>query len=359
MIQAITLENFRVHKKLVMNGITPLTLVSGKNNVGKSSLLEAVFALQAHRAPDVFNNLSALRGNGLENLLQSWESLFHKMNSDEPIRFGLQHTDETNSSLVFRKETNLSLVAIQNPDQSPAPVIGQSIAQERLPYAIRFEYKHEDYAEEGYYYADQLHTSVNIRTSREHNEQEVLPWTLLINPIGCRNEMGLIEWMGAIELKDKKDYIVDCLKMIDPATKDIFTAAQNGLTQLYVKKQEGVFPLKYAGDGFVKLLYLLSAILYQNNSLILIDEIENGLHYSMYEKVWEMIAKVAAENSSQIIATTHSYELITESCKGIKASGREQDFSFHRLEKRADETRDNCYNLELLDVAFQSDLEVR
>ena len=168
-----------------------------------------------------------------------------------------------------------------------------------------------------------------------------------------------MEWIGTIELKDKKEYIVDCLKMVDPTTKDIFTAAQNGLTQLYVKKQEGVFPLKYAGDGFIKLLYLLSAIIYQNNSLILIDEIENGLHYSMYAKIWEMIAKVAAENNSQIIATTHSYEHITESWKGVKASGRELDFSFHRLEKTEDETKDNCYDAEHLDVAIQSNLEVR
>ena len=65
MIKAVTVENFRGHKKLIMNGVTPLTLVSGKNNVGKSTLLEAIFALQAHRAPDVFNKISALRGNGL------------------------------------------------------------------------------------------------------------------------------------------------------------------------------------------------------------------------------------------------------------------------------------------------------
>lgn len=359
MIQAITLENFRGHKELIMNGITPLTLVSGKNNVGKSSLLEAVFAVQAHRAPDVFNKISALRGNGLEHVLQSWESLFYGMNPDEAIRFELQHSDATKSSLTFQKEANLPLAVIQNIEQSTAPVLGQSIAQERMPYAIRFEYKHESYSENGFFYANQLQTSVNVQTSLDHNEQEALPWTLFINPVGFKNDLNLMEWMGAIELKDKKEYIVDCLKMIDPATKDIITAAQNGLTQLYVKKQEGVIPLKYAGDGFVKLLYLMSAIIYQNDSLILIDEIENGLHYSMYAKVWEIIAKVTAENNSQIIATTHSYELITESCRGIKASDREKDFSFHRLEKTENKTSDNCYNTELLDVAFQSDLEVR
>ena len=47
---------------------------------------------------------------------------------------------------------------------------------------------------------------------------------------------------------------------------------------------------------------------------ILIDEIETGFHYSMFDKLWEVIATTAKKNNCQIIATTHIYECMVVRC---------------------------------------------
>ena len=44
--------------------------------------------------------------------------------------------------------------------------------------------------------------------------------------------------------------------------------------------------------------------------MILIDEIDNGLHYSAYKKLWEAIFALAADTNKQVFVTTHSKETL-------------------------------------------------
>lgn len=83
---------------------------------------------------------------------------------------------------------------------------------------------------------------------------------------------------------------------------------------------EKLLPLKLAGDGICKLLFILLAIIANPNSIILIDEIETGFHYSKYPKLWEVIANPARDYNCQIIATTHSYECIDGAIDGAEAA---------------------------------------
>ena len=100
----------------------------------------------------------------------------------------------------------------------------------------------------------------------------------------------------------------------------------NGQGMLYVKIDKKLFPLKLAGDGLNKLLFIVLSIISNPDSILLIDEIESGFHYSMYPKLWETIALAARENACQIIATTHSYECIAGAIDGIEKADRKSDF---------------------------------
>ena len=141
--------------------------------------------------------------------------------------------------------------------------------------------------------------------------------------------------------------------------QDFFVATQQGITQLYIKNRNGVIPLKYAGDGVVRFLYLAAAILANKGSLFLIDEIENGFHYSLYRNAWNVLARIADDNRSQIIATSHSYENIAAAVKGIKDAGLEDSFSLHRLEQSDGEVSDHYYDYEMAAAAVKNDMEVR
>ena len=89
--------------------------------------------------------------------------------------------------------------------------------------------------------------------------------------------------------------------------------------------------------------------------VVLVDEIENGYHHSVLERVWEVVFATAERFDTQVIATTHSYE-------SIKAAHRASDgldFRLHRLESDDDGIRCVSYDPESLDGAFGHHLEVR
>ena len=51
-----------------------------------------------------------------------------------------------------------------------------------------------------------------------------------------------------------------------------------------------LLPIPLMGEGLRRLLSLLLAIANLKDGIVLIDEIENGFHYSVHKKVWQAIA---------------------------------------------------------------------
>ena len=56
----------------------------------------------------------------------------------------------------------------------------------------------------------------------------------------------------------------------------------------------------------------------------MIDEFENGLHYSIQEEVWEKLFKLAKELDIQVFATTHSEDTVKAFCK-VAVADKEVD----------------------------------
>ena len=73
---------------------------------------------------------------------------------------------------------------------------------------------------------------------------------------------------------------------------------------------EGNIPLHQFGEGANKLFRILVQLTLFKGEKVLIDEIDAGIHYSRFNLFWEIILKVAKENETQIIATTHNDECI-------------------------------------------------
>jgi AAA15 family ATPase/GTPase len=91
-------------------------------------------------------------------------------------------------------------------------------------------------------------------------------------------------------------------------------------------------PLAMIGEGFSKLLTILTATILGEASIMLIDEIENGFHYSVLPDVWRAIVAAASGRSVQIFVTTHSLECIEAAVEG--SQDHEGTLAFYRLERR-------------------------
>ena len=65
MIRTATFKNFRGFEDFQLSDLSPVTLILGKNNVGKSSILEGIFLALDYGAADSFLALSSLRGSSV------------------------------------------------------------------------------------------------------------------------------------------------------------------------------------------------------------------------------------------------------------------------------------------------------
>ena len=106
-------------------------------------------------------------------------------------------------------------------------------------------------------------------------------------------------------------------------------------SQPYCKKNGNFFNLNEFGDGLGKFVYLIMLLLSEKDSIILIDEIENGIHYTNLDKLWEIILTISEQQKVQIFATTHSKECI-ESYARVAKKLEDKEITFIELGKDDD-----------------------
>ncbi|MDM8567379.1 AAA family ATPase, partial [Candidatus Halobeggiatoa sp. HSG11] len=80
--------------------------------------------------------------------------------------------------------------------------------------------------------------------------------------------------------------------------------------KLKLKNKESLILLSSLGEGINRYIAILCAIWASKDGFLFIDEIENGIHYTNYKKLWKIIFQVSIDANCQIFATSHSKECI-------------------------------------------------
>ena len=357
MIHCLTIENFRGLKSLTLEDLCPLTLISGKNNAGKSSILEAIFLMIDHQHPNSFWKLNDFRG--LPDTLDQnslWEPLFYNLNTDHSINISMQ-MDGSSAALSYMRDD--SVFTSDNKSSQHSEYAGSYTSASKNSYSLKFTYSRDNYTEDGNFHIGQNGCSRTLQTNLSGNTLQDMPYVHYINTAVISHNTILAEWLGKLELEGRKQKVIEILQLLEPSVTGISTIAYRGQIQLYIKTGDKLLPLKLAGDGINKLLFIVLSILENPNSYILIDEIETGFHYSMYAKLWNVIAAAARESNCQIIATTHSYECIDRAIDGVEEADMLDNFCYYRVEKLDDVNHAYRYSGSLLRTAIATNMEVR
>jgi AAA15 family ATPase/GTPase len=86
------------------------------------------------------------------------------------------------------------------------------------------------------------------------------------------------------------------------------------------------------GDGLTHYISIICALYNCENGYLFIDEIDNGIHYSQLDRLWEIIFTLSKKTNCQVFATTHSKEML-ESFARVAKKLDEQDISYTILVK--------------------------
>ena len=125
-----------------------------------------------------------------------------------------------------------------------------------------------------------------------------------------------------------------------------------------LKGEERPVPLKSLGDGAVRLFSVALALANSKDGFLLIDEVENGIHYSLQFDFWKMVMKAAHENNVQVFATTHSWDCV-RGFAWAASETEEVEGALIRLFNKGSKVKAVEYSERDLKIAAEQGIELR
>ena len=301
--QFIKIQNFRCFEELEINGFKRVNLIGGKNNSGKTSLLESLL-LYFYPVFQSFVMLKRIRQELLENIQKNpentWNNLFFNQVWINPIKIkgyfeNIKHK-EVDISLFYavQPQTAENLDGDENIEEisvrSSSLKVGYRINQEQ-PVCRRL------------ILSDRGGITYNLQSSR--HGIPLIPSSYLIS------NKEVAELYDKIDYEGKAKDVFNILKILIPKITGLKTYSFIEPT-LYIQTIDDSrgLPISLFGDAVYRVVTIVLKILDSDHNCIFIDEIENGIHYTCQKDVWLGLFHLAEKLDTLIFATTHSLEMI-------------------------------------------------
>jgi len=351
MFNTIKIKNLRAITNLEVDNLGQVNLFVGKNNCGKTTLLEALFFLIGATNPRLPINANIFRGLGfLRN--EWWDTFFHNLDSSTNIIIsGIISKTKEEQKLEIRPIIEKQVSA-------------ESVSSDMLSINVNGGDSKPTFMPEG---LELLYTSSKDPISKTQSRIVIIEDQLLTKGTRASSIRGVFvgpstkfDWkprFSSIQRKKKIDELISSLKEIDPSILDI---RLNDVGILEVDMGlPNLIPVNLLGGGMANFLSVALAMLDSRDGIVLIDEIENGLHYSMLQKLWQAVFSWAQELNVQVFATTHSNECIKAFNASIDPTLFKSEARLFRIERKDENFRVVEYSSENLEESIESNWEVR
>lgn len=332
MLNKIVLENFKGYERLELDKLQRVNLIAGMNNTGKTSILEAIYLHHDRMSADVL--IAPLARRGVQQFDLSAEYIFHpyfnNFNYEKPFRVITEDSGHKNiASYAMVVPENQRLAVNKNNFQMNSVLSSAAVINNAIEITYTSDNKPQGKA---------LIQIVNNQIEMKVESVMTINRVVVFVPASARgNSFTDAQFMSKLDMTNGLETFVSYLKMIDARLRNVSLLSIGGQPTIYVDVGlKRKIPMVNMGEGISKLTSILTAILSNKNAIILIDEIENGIHYSLMPKIWEIIFSAAQKQNCQIFATTHSYDVI----KGVSDFMRDNEldnsknsFSYIRLDR--------------------------
>ena len=342
------LTEFKVSRYRSVGGLaipylTKANLLTGYNGVGKTALLEAIW---------LFNG----RDNGSllwnQNILRSPDPVLDPISE---LSAGSIELSGSENGASIRYE-----VSFHNILQSkPPPILNKSLGTNSTPVVGRLVTKINNRI---YRRPESLHaTSAGLVACRIDPTLGRAPGVIVNTAQNIEVSQHRLNRYSDLVRAGHKQELSDALRHVLGDFDEVEILTNNvGTSYISVSFKNGLqLPLRSLGGGSVKFLSLCVDFFSARNGLVLLDEMENGIHYSLLETLWNYARNWSTEWNVQLYATTHSAELIDAAIEAYNDSPR--DLAIHHLIRNRD--RDSVgvitYTGDSLLGAKDLELEVR
>jgi energy-coupling factor transporter ATP-binding protein EcfA2 len=329
-ITDLTIENFRGLRKVELRGLGAVNLIVGQNNTGKTSLLEAVMAVVK---PDSLRDLP------------------------EPFR---------QRAFVETKEGQVAFSPYPQPDSwllSDGSSDGEIAAETSLGTNGMVFFKGE--------IPSGRHVPENVRSSGFFVDKVLVslrvPFfsTLSVRAVSVRTPSPdkLVQpFADAVRSPRSEQDMEAILNKMDSRIRSVRLDYGNAgpLITVDVGLEQRV-PLSHAGQGVYRIVSMLSELLGQRPNICLIDELENGIHYSVLPQLWRGISEISSRLGIQVFVTTHSRECLEAATRVFVDEDPEnsRDFAVIQLMRVRGEVVGRVLDEKRVAEALDNDIELR
>ena len=362
MYKSFRVKNFRCFKDLQINDLGRVNLIAGKNNTGKTALMEAMYLHTKPLTPSVMLQLQQERG--LEapdaNLSTYWKHYFYNMDSTTSIEITAVNSDE----VILPKLTIAELSDDGNNDEA------FGIFHARLSYgmnpteSVKVRESIGTILEFVLDFGETRRATAYVSSNvdlPEFPSNEGQQRSQIISVQGRPDRHTVTSQISQLEIGGELPNLIETLKVFEPQLNDLRLLSPYDEAMIWGRVNGRQIPLRLMGEGINRACHFIVTMRSNPESYLFIDEIENGIHHSVQCKVWQAIGQVARELDIQVFATTHSLEMIRAAYEAFSEDNRLDDFRFHRLYR--DSTTGNIeartLNEYSIDAALSRDREVR
>lgn len=371
MLKSIEFENYRGFSRYRLANLARVNLLVGKNNSGKTSVLDAIHLLASGGDPIVLYRMAYQCGEMLaveedEERPRSRRSFYadvsHFFNGHDLIEGSFFKVSTTN---------DLGSIAVSVVANSPSEQrrLFDDIEDVASPFALRFE------RTKGQTRSDQLTVPVaengafSVELARRLStgrgiDRGGLP-VQFITPDSLE-PLPMSEMWDGVLVDGKEELVNAAMRILEPQLANIqfltspspYRYGRRGGVVVGMKGEKRRLPLGTYGDGMRRLLALSLSLVQTNEGLLLVDEIDTGFHYSIMGDMWRLVVSAAIRSNVQVFASTHSLDCV----RGLawlceNEPDLRQEVSLQKVDRNLDEAV--ALDAEKIVIAARQDIEVR
>ncbi len=307
MLKSLHIEKFRCFDRFEISELGRVNLLTGYNNGGKTTVLEAIETLLSLGKMNWLFQTAIRRGETTtrNNDDETGECLVnHFFHGHNPKSMPTVQVNGVYDSRDISVE-----IRHQQPDQGMMMMASQARAGTSSVHAVEVSWNFGS-------------------TSRSLKLPVIDGFVSLARPLPYRDEPPLlplrflstesfalhrlISWFDQVVLTPDEELLLEAIHLIDPGIQRIASIGDAGRRAIHVR-YDGVLsplPIGNLGDGVSRILCIALGLVTSANGVLLIDEIDTGLHYTTLEKMWRFVYRAAKRLNVQVFATTHSGDCI-------------------------------------------------
>ena len=360
MLDSLYVRNFRLFDEFKIERLGKVNLIVGLNNSGKTCLLEALYLYAANAATSALYQMIEARGEDWEfrhidpdELPQSESHPFRSFFPNYRFPDALGQILEVGSLVNARDRVSLGLTPSQ-------PDLFGNWEETRAELILK--------RQKGKNILGTIDIDREIRRKAKgfiSSAKNGSPAHVQFVPSRPPPLWEVYQLWDRVNLNPSfREQAFEALRIVDKDLLEVVMIGQGRrLTPIVLYRNSDLkVPLASLGDGMNHLFLMVLSLVNAAGGMLLIDEFENGLHYSVQFQIWQLVFKMARELDIQVFASTHGWDCIEAFQQAAGESGGEA-MLFRLGRSRRKSTLGNIsaktYSQEDLMLATKSNLDIR